>query len=251
MSNYQLLSAEHFNDKRWQRYSSYQFAAQDVVAPITLHELHRASLCLPLAFLEHKDGMKLAAVTGFQPGRNLLLDTHHQWRAEYIPALYRAYPFALAPLPDGRNAIAVDMDSGLITAGQGTPLLDDQGTPTEDVRAVVAFLNQLEAGKAITDKACQVLHQHNLLVPWDLKVELPSGPQHIKGLYRVDEQRLNALPADILKQVQSNNGMMLAYCHLLSLQHVNKLREWAQSAPSSQNVEGLFEGQDDTLKFNF
>jgi hypothetical protein len=38
MSNYQLLSAEHFSDKRWQRYSSYQFAAQDVVVPITLHE---------------------------------------------------------------------------------------------------------------------------------------------------------------------------------------------------------------------
>jgi hypothetical protein len=251
MSNYQLLSAEHFGNKRWQRYSNYRFAAQHMVAPITLYELHRASLCLPLAFMAHKDGMKLAAVTGFQHGQNLLLDAHGQWRVDYIPAVYRSYPFALVPLKDGNNAIAVDMDSGLITDREGAPLLDAQGKLTEEVSAVVDFLTQLEAGKSITDKACQVLQQHDLLVPWKLEVELASGQRQLRGLYRVDENRLNALSAESLKEVQSKNGLMLIYLHLLSLQHINQLHKWAMAEPAPQDVEGLFEGQDDTLKFNF
>jgi hypothetical protein len=251
MPNYKLLATEYFGDKYWQRYTNYRFAAQDVVAPITLHELHRASLCLPLAFIQHGDGIRLAAVMGFQPGKNLLLDAQHQWRVDYIPACYRSYPFSMTTLPDGRSGVAVDVDSGLITEKNGTPLLDEKGKPTEDVSAVIRFLDQLESGRRVTNKACSVLQQHNLLVPWDLKVELVSGTLQIKGLLRVDEQRLNQLSAESLKQVQSNNGLMLAYCHLLSLQHVNLLRELAKTTPVSEDVKGLFEGQDDTLKFNF
>ena len=92
---------------------------------------------------------------------------------------------------------------------------------------MLAFLTQVQANRAHTDRICQVLAEHALLQPWPITVQGDGGERMVQGLHRIDEAALNALPADALKAVQQAGALPVAYCQLLSVQHLPRLGELA------------------------
>lgn len=72
MPNFQPISHTTHASKRWKRYSGYTFAAADAVAPLVVHELPKACMHLPLAFIPQGEHFTPVAVLGLQPGQNLL-----------------------------------------------------------------------------------------------------------------------------------------------------------------------------------
>jgi len=47
-----------------------------------------------------------------------------------------------------------------------------------------------------------------------------TGEQQIAGLFRTDEAALNQLPGEALLEVRQAGALPLAYCQLLSMQHL-------------------------------
>src|SRR5690606_12782154 len=89
------ISHEQHENLCWKRFTSYEFAAEDAVAPLVVQEVRRACLSLPVAFIKVEDSFRLVLVQGLQPGKNLLVGPDGRWLASYIPAAYRGYPFVL------------------------------------------------------------------------------------------------------------------------------------------------------------
>lgn len=237
MPNFVPVSRERHATQRWRRYSNYTFAAADTVAALVAAELPKAAMSLPIAFIEQAGAFTPAAVLGLQPGNNAFVAPDWHWVGQYIPAIFRAHPFRLARTADGQQLLCVDEDSGLIGEGSASaPFFGEDGEPAQGLRDILAFLTTLEQNRALTAAACAALHKHALIQPWPIALKTESGEKPIAGLFRIDEAALNTLPGEALLEIRQAGALPIAYCQLLSMQHLpllGKLIE-AQSKASER-----------------
>lgn len=243
MPNFQAVSRERHAGKRWQRYTSYQFAAGDAVAALVLQELPRACMSLPVGFVKVAEGFVPVAVQGLHAGKNLFVAPDGRWLASYVPAAYRGYPFNLANNQEGQQVLCINEDSGLVSDTDGEPFFDDAGEPSKAVKDVLNFLTQVFGNRQSTQNVCAALHQQNLIQPWPIKLQSDAGEQTVDGLFRIDEAALNQLSAEGLDALRQAGALPVAYCQLLSMQHLEKLGQLAQAhaaqqAPLPQTQEG-------------
>ncbi|OWW18997.1 SapC family protein [Noviherbaspirillum denitrificans] len=229
MPKYQAISKTTFGNKFWRRYDSYVFAAKDLIAPLVMQEIPRALMHLPIGFVRQGDRYQPVAVLGFETGENLFVAQDGRWLAGYIPAAYRGYPFQLATTPDGEKVLVVDEESGLVNDVQGEPFFDSNGNPAKSVTEVLGFLMQVHANKEATDRVCGILAEQHLIQPWPITVQEGAGERKIEGLYCIDEAALNALPLESLEIVRRAGALPLAYCQLLSMQHLHSFSKLAEA----------------------
>jgi len=264
MPNYQVITRERHGAKRWLRYTGYAFAMREAVMPLALAELAKAALSLPIGFVAQGDGFVPVAVMSLQPEKNLFVAADGRWIHGYIPAAVRGYPFRLAKASDGRQVLCIDEDSGLVNDGpDGESFFDDEGKPVQALREIMDFLDQTEQSRQVAARACAVLSRHHLIQQWPIIRKTASGERKLDGLFRIDEAALNLLAADALFEVRNAGGLHIAYCQLLSMQHLPALGELtaahakaeAQAAaaqivtvPSELNLE-LFKKKD-SISFN-
>lgn len=157
MPRYEPVAASTHATQRWKRYSSYAFAATDAVAPLVVQELPKACMHLALAFIPQGENYTPVAVLGLQTGQNLFVAPDGRWLGGYTPAAYRGHPFALANTPDGQQVLCVDADSGLLTDIGGEAFFDEQSQPSQPVKDVMSFLQQVHANRAATERICAAL----------------------------------------------------------------------------------------------
>ncbi|MDD2556742.1 MAG: SapC family protein [Desulfuromonas sp.] len=254
------ITKTEFGAKLWRRYSSYSFAAGDAIAPLVMQELPKAQLSLPIGFAL-KDGQAFpVAVQGLKPGVNMLVNADGSWRGRYIPAAYRGYPFVLADTEDNKQVLCIDADSDLVSDTEGEPFFTPEGEPSKALSEVLSFLQQINQDRMRTLEMCKVLQKHNLLQPWPIKVKFDTQEQQVDGLFRVDERALNALEYDAYKEVSKAGVLPLAYCQLLSMQHLQDLGRLYSDAlkqqgttPEVPDVDKIFgeKVDDDLFNFNF
>ena len=221
MPKFLPVTRERHAALRWRRYSNYTFAAADTVAALVAAELPRAAMSLPIAFIEQGGAYVPVAVLGLQPGNNAFVAADWHWVGQYIPAIFRAHPFRLAQTEDGQRVLCVDEDSGLVGDwSAGEAFFGDDGEAAPALRDIVNFLTSLEQNRALTQAACAALHRHALIQPWPITIKTDDGEQQIGGLYRIDEAALNALSAEALYEIRQAGALPIAYCQLLSMQHL-------------------------------
>jgi hypothetical protein len=108
---------------------------------------------------------------------------------------------------------------------EGEAFFDEEGNPSKAIQDVLGFLNTVQAARKVTATACAVLAKHELIQPWPINVETVDGVKSVDGLYRIDEAKLNQLSPDALVEVRDAGGLLIAYCQLLSMQHLPILGE--------------------------
>ena len=218
------LSREFHAGKRWLRYDGYSFTTADTICPLVVHEVTRAMLSLPIAFIPQNDAFALVALQGLEQGRNLLVTADGRWRSGYIPAQYRSHPFLLATSADNQQVLCVNEGSGLMVDGNdGEPFFEEGGNLTPAVSEILNFLTQIASNRQSTAQICAQLQQYQLLQAWPITVQAATGPHNVEGLYRIDEPALNNLQADDLKALRDSGALLTAYCQLLSMQHLPAL----------------------------
>lgn len=234
------ISLNEFGNKRFRRFDSYQFAAQDALAPIVVKEMPKACLMLPIAFTHIGDDFVPVAVQGLQPGKNLFVAPDGRWVARYVPAIYRGYPFALANTEDGRQVLCFQENSGLL-GDEGEPFFEDD-KPTKAVNDILDFLTQLAVNRAATSRICSLLKQKKLIQPWPIKLQNPQNPddgRSIDGLFRIDEAAFNGLDKDSLAELRDGGALPLIFCQLLSMQHLPVLGELAKALAEVERQAAL------------
>lgn len=223
MSKYQAINKNDFSNLRWSRFENYHFAALDAVAPLVAQELPRACVSLPIAFILQNDKFTPVAIQGLQAGKNLFVTTDGRWIGTYAPAVYRGYPFALGSADNGQDVLCIDMESGLIGEANEERFFDDDGQPSEAVKSVLDFLVQVRADRLLTERLCRDLQDEGLIQTWPLTLKSEQGEQIVEGLYRIDEARFNNLEPEALNRLHKSGALILVYCQLLSIQHLQTL----------------------------
>jgi hypothetical protein len=238
MPNYQVITRNHHGSKRWLRFTSYAHAEREALMPLSVEELPKAVMSLPVCFIRQGDVFVLAAVMNVSPGKNLLVAPNGQWVGPYVPAACRSYPFILGKTEEGKPVLCIDEDAGLVTDGpEGESFFDENGDPAKVVLDLMAFLTQLEQGRQSAALACAVLAKHELIQPWPIVIQGDTGEQrNIEGLFRIDELALNKLSGEALLEVRNAGGLSIAYCQLLSMQHLPMLGKLAEMHAKAQSA---------------
>jgi hypothetical protein len=257
MAKYTPISKEQHKDAAWTPFTDYTHAMGDVLVPLMVTELTRAQQSLPIAFTRANGKVLPAAVLGVAQGKNLFVAPNGRWVEGYVPAHLRGYPFRLAHTEDGQQVLCFNEDAGLIGT-EGTRFFNDSSEPSEVLKQVLQFLQSIESARAPTERVCKAIDDAGLLTPWEIQVKADNEQKAMQGLLRVDEQALLALPAEQLKGLANAGALPTIYAQLMSMQNINKLQALIQlheqhAAQQTQalDVEAVFGGQDDTLKFDF
>ena len=228
MSNIQVITHSAFAGKRWQPFADYRHAAKVSAVPLSLAELPRATMTLPIALMRRAGRVFPAAVLGLSPKRNLFVAADGRWIAGYVPAAFRAYPFQLVRGKDKQVHLAVDVDSGLVSDGPGgEAFFAEDGQPAKRLQSFLKVLAKAEQDRQRTAAICALLEKHGLLADWPIALKTPGGERKVQGLLRIDEKALHALPGDALIELRQAGALNVVYCQLLSMQHLPLLGKLA------------------------
>ncbi len=214
--------------KRWHRYANYAFTASQTVVPVVGLEIDRVAANGPVALLRAGTAFVPVAMLGLQQ-RNLFVDAKGRWLADYVPVGLRSQPFALGRNEAGQFMLCIDEGSPLIADSGGEPLFTEDGQPTAEVRKTMAFLQQVEQGRAATALACEALARHNCITALAFSMKDKDGKERrLSGLHQVDAAALAGLPDEAFLELRKAGALPLAYAQLLSLHKLPMLAALAE-----------------------
>lgn len=170
-------------------------------------------------------------VLGLRQQENLFVDDQGQWLARsYLPAHIRRHPFCITEIPDAQGRAPqrlVCVEQQALRA-DAPPLFTKAGEPTPAWETVQRLIEAIEAAQQQTRVLCKRLEALGLLTPFDA-LAMPRGGQRMRlqGLYRVDEEKLSAVPGKDLRMMLRKSELKWTYAHLLSLENFGKLMDLA------------------------
>ena len=228
MSTMMPITPEHHGAKRWLRPTNYAFAAKDSVAPLIASELAQAALALPIGFANQGEDFVPVALVGLTPDQSLFVSADSLWQGHFVPSAYRFHPFALLPASEGREVLCIDEESGLVTDGpEGEPFFSDDGEPSKFVADIFASLLEIGTQRLATKSTCALLKAHGLIEPWPVTIQGSSGERQVDGLFCINEDALDALSDAAFLELRASRGLTIAFCQLLSMQHLPALKQMA------------------------
>ena len=253
MVGLQAITKPDFTEKSWRRSPNYLFTANDAACPLTVQEMPKAIMGMPIAFLCVDEKYSVVAVLGLASETNYFVGKDGDWRCKYITDLYRAYPFVLAKneAEEEQLVLCINEDSGLLNDDDSAEaFFDDEGELSATVKQLMELLSAIRVGLQSAARICKLLNQHKLFKPWELEIELEDGKKRIQGLFSIDEAALNELSDEAFIELRQSGALIVVYCQLLSMQRITDLAQFAQlkSKADSQpptnelNLDGVNEG---------
>lgn len=226
MAYYVPISQERHAGKGWRKPDGYGFALGIETVPLVAAEMTRAAGSLPVVFVRQDGTFMPAALMGIGTGRNLFLTESGNWIGEYAPAALRTYPFRIGKTPQGQTVLCLDEASELLVeTADAHPIFDPDGNPSEPLRQILELLKQVERSRILTEKAMAALAQAELICPWPIRVKTQDGEKPIEGLFQIDGASLRRLPSSALGPLHEAGALEIAYCQLISRQHVGLLSQ--------------------------
>ncbi len=199
----------------------YSFARKTNSVPLMAVEFPSAGREYAVVFAGADQGTTIpVAILGITDKQNLYITGEGGWKANYIPAFVRRYPFIFATDGEGKTfTLCIDEGfAGCNQEGHGRPLFNDEGERTEYLEGVLKFLQEYQVQHQRTQALIQRLKDLDLLEPMQANVELKSGEKHLlSGFQVVSREKLNALSADVVHELFKNGALELVYSHLQSL----------------------------------
>lgn len=240
--------------------SDWSFAANEQVVPLVFSEMAAAAREYPIVFLPGKP--LFYALVALQRGNNAYIDARGAWRATYVPARLRAYPFGLTQVPDQpeRFVLVVDQVAPQLAAPGGTAIY--RGSELSDaMKARLELLTRMQKAEPITQRLVQAIRDAGLLVTRSIKVQGEEKPT-LGGFEVIDEKALNSLSNDAYVALRETGAMPLVYAHLLSMANLRQgalagrhpelsQPEGAAAGGAKWDAEELFTQDADELRFDF
>jgi hypothetical protein len=219
----------------------YSFAADSNSVFIAASEFAVAAREYAIVFARAGDGKAVPAVIlGLKRDQNLLIDEGGAWRAKYVPAYVRRYPFILARASEESDEFTVCIDeaySGFNTAKEGQQLITDDGEHGELLSNSVKFLQGFHQHTLITSQFCEMIDAAGLLDSMQANISLNSGENFsLSGFFAVTREKLKALSAEKLKELLDKDYLDLIYLHMHSLSNLDHLMGMAGAASSDAAV---------------
>jgi hypothetical protein len=221
--------------------ADFGYARELQMAIVMQSEIRRASALYPIVFVEDRetDGFRPVALFGLAPGQNAFVDPQGRWRASYVPAVVRAYPFALArgeradrflvcvdeasPCVELEEAAAPEVSKPKGAAREGAALFLPDGQPAPALEEAKGFLARLRQMQLATDVWTRALAERNLLTPLTVRASGEASPFALDGCFVVNEERLDGLPLERFAELRDRGWLPSIYAHLASLLQFERL----------------------------
>lgn len=172
------------------------------------------------------DAIAPIAVFGMKQNENLYV-AGKRWRAQYMPAVLRAYPFCIGRIDAERFAICVDTAWTGTSVLEGEPLFTEAGEQTPLLQDMAKHLETLEAEIQRTRLVGKRLLELGVLRDMRFDATLPDGTQHtVDGFLTVDDQKMTDLPADTVMELHRSGVLGLVHLHWVSMGNMRRLVDW-------------------------
>ncbi len=180
------------------------------------------------------------AVFGLTAQENLYL-AGGRWRAQYIPAVLRSYPFCIGRIDDERFAICVDLAWAGAKGATGQRVFTETGEHAELLTAATQQLQTLESEIQRTRQVGKRLLELDVLRDMRFDATLPDGRQHtVDGFLTVDDKKMQDLPDAVIGDLHRSGILGLIHLHWVSLGNMRRLVDWhvergAAALPAAAN----------------
>jgi hypothetical protein len=176
-------------------------------------------------------GFQPVALFGLEEGQNLFV-TDRGWDATVMPMALQREPFMIGRAPDNSLQLHIDLDSPRVVKPEqgeaGTALFMPHGGFSDYLDHVVQLMEHLHAQAQQLPVFIEALTRHQLLEPFVIDIETPSGEQgRLTGLFTVNEERLAALPGEALAALAREGHLLPIYMQIASLAQLPVLLERA------------------------
>lgn len=220
----ELLSSEVHKNVRVREVKSADYAKHVTDSLITADEFYAASRSQPIVFAKGEDGQVFAAVVlGLGRATSWFVDANNMWKSgEYMPAFLRRYPFVFVKDKD-TNYLAIDKTSPAFNEEEGEELFTVDGFPSKYTKRVLGFMQAFEAAHTKTQAFCAELDRLKLLETITINKWVGFQAPMLKNIKRVNESRLDKLPADELQKLVDKGYYKLIVAHLISLGNIDRI----------------------------
>lgn len=210
------LSVERHAGLRLNRDSGFGFCAGAATMPIGLVEFEAAAHSYPILFTDTVPAVPVVLL-GIRDGWNLFVGDTGAWLAgAYVPAIARAFPFAIIADAAGRRQVGFEADAACISPVTGLPLFEN-GQPTAVVHDGVAFCEAVEADLAAAAAFGAAIEAAGILQPGEATIAAEGGASaRIAGYRTINPVRLAAVPDGVFLDWRRRNWLAPLYAHLLS-----------------------------------
>ncbi|MBL4622764.1 MAG: SapC family protein, partial [Immundisolibacteraceae bacterium] len=149
------------------------------------------------------------------------------------------YPFCIAEAnqEDGQKTSVICVDETALESS-GLPLFDKKAEPTDVWQTIEKFINDMEAARQQTNRMTRALDDLDLLEPFEALAMLQGGEKfQLKNMYRVSEQKLNKLPADVIQDLMTEGSLARIYLHIASLNNFSRLVDRAAAGSAYSTIQ--------------
>jgi hypothetical protein len=222
--NIQALHKEKHAALRVKPVDDYAYLAEVQYLPLLVTEFLHACTDMPILFLKNSETghFQPVAMFGLKRATNAFV-ADGRWEAHYLPAVARQAPFRLIANDEQKDRLYVGIDTDHLTVNEseGEALFDESGNETTFLERRKQALFEYAEHAQLTRGFVELLLKHELLSQKTLTWGQDGAG--VRGLYVVDEQRLNALPADQYLDLRDRGFLAVVYAHLVSLGQVRRL----------------------------
>jgi SapC len=206
--------------------TDYGFSGEVNSVPLMAVEFPQAAGEYAIVFAGSGAEVTPAVILGVRGAENLYLSGGSEWKAKYLPAFVRRYPFVFSRDAD-RFLLCVDEEyPGFNREGRGQRLFGEDGAPTPYVNNVLSFLQEYQAQFLRTQRFCAHIKELGLLEPMQAQVTTESGPRFsLGGFMAVNRDKLKALPGETLSELARTDELELLCLHLQSMRNFEGLRD--------------------------
>ena len=221
--------------------TSQGFARKLNSVPLMAVEFPQASVEYAIVFADAGEKIVPVAILGARQNENLYLDGADAWKAKYVPAFVRRYPFVFSS-NDNDQTFTLCVDEaypGLNYLGRGAALFTPEGKPTPYVDEVLKFLQEYRVQFIRTEAFCAKLKELDIFEPMQAEFTLGSGEKiALSGFKAVDRKKLKALSGEQLTALLQTDELELIYLHLQSMRNFSEVKDRlvASSAAAPRDV---------------
>ncbi len=221
--NIEPLEYSKHKDLRLSKVTSFAFAENISVVKLSFSELRRASRYFPIVFF--KDACIPQALLSLENGKNTFIDGAGNWKAPYIPAYIRMYPFVLGKLADQEDkfTLCLDPEAAHFKSGMGEPLFTADGKPAELVQNILKSLETYQKELNATQTLFKGLDEKELIVDRTFKYRVGQKEKSIDGFKAIDMKKVLDLDDKSLADMVKNGTMGLVHEHTQSLSNFSGL----------------------------
>lgn len=221
------LRVETHSHLGWRPVSGFGFARQMAVVPLAAAEIGRVAQALPVLFQKADERWQAVAVMGPVEGTNVHVSRKGKFRASFVPALLRVYPFRL----DGSGELGLwDGYTPEPLAAEGAQPFYKEGALAPRLQQTVKFLKAVHLGVGMVDRSLSKLEAAGALTPWKApEIETPQPKHALMGLLGIEARGFETLDDALVVEFFHTGALRWMHAHLDSLHHAERFKALAKS----------------------